>query len=198
VDIAAAERAIEAFLRALGYDLSDEDLRETPARVAEAYSADLLSGEGVDLGALVREGSGPLAAPVGLVVVRELAVTTVCPHHLLPALGKAVIGYQPGTRLLGLGTFARLLDAASRRLTLQEGIGDRVVAALMNEGGALGAFCQIELLHGCLAARGPKRHEARMLTLARAGILEDAAALVTALAAPGHAASSIESARPER
>ncbi len=198
MDIAAAERAIEAFLRALGYDLSDEDLRETPARVAEAYSADLLSGEGVDLGELVREGSGPLETPVGLVVVRELAVTTVCLHHLLPALGKAVIGYQPGTRLLGLGTFARLLDAASRRLTLQEGIGDRVVTALMNEGGARGAFCQIELLHGCLAARGPKRHEARMLTLARAGILEDAAALVTALAAPGHAAASIESSRPER
>jgi GTP cyclohydrolase I len=179
VDVAAAERAIEAFLRALGYDLSDEDLRETPARVAEAYSADLLSGEGVDLGALVREGSAPLADRVGLVVVRELAVTTVCPHHLLPALGKAVIGYQPGARLL----------------TLQEGIGDRVVAALMNEGGALGAFCQIELLHGCLAARGPKRHEARMVTLARAGILEDAPALVAALAAPGHPAEPPESPR---
>jgi GTP cyclohydrolase I len=112
----------------------------------------------------------------------------VCPHHLLPALGTATIGYLPGERLLGLGTFARLLDAASRRLTLQEGIGDRIVSALMKRAGALGAFCQIELLHGCLAARGPRRPEARMVTLARAGVLEDAAALIEALGTP----SSVE------
>jgi len=184
VDIAAAERGIETFLRALGYDLDDPELSGTPARVAEAYSSDLLAGEGVDLDVLVHEGSAPLSAPVGLVVVRGLAITTVCPHHLLPALGTAAIGYLPGERLLGLGTFARLVDAASRRLTLQEGIGDRVVSALMNRAGALGAFCQIELLHGCLAARGPRRPEARMMTLARAGVLEDAAALIAALGTP--------------
>jgi hypothetical protein len=54
----------------------------------------------------------------------------------------------------------------------------------MNGAGALGAFCQIELLHGCLAARGPRRPEARMVTLARAGTLEGAAALIEALRAP--------------
>jgi GTP cyclohydrolase I len=200
VDIAAAERSIAAFLRALGYDLDDPELRETPARVAEAYAKDLLIGEGVDLDVLVHEGSAPLARPVGLVVVRGLAVTTVCPHHLLPALGTAAIGYLPGGRLLGLGTFARLLDAASRRLTLQEGIGDRVVAALMGRGGARGAFCQIELLHGCLATRGPRRPEARMVTLARAGALEASDALLSALsadtseAAPAH--TSTEHANP--
>lgn len=182
VDLAAAERGIEAFLRALGYDLDDPELRETPLRVAEAYARDLLSGEGVNLEALVREGSAPLSEPVGVVVVRGLSVSTVCPHHLLPSLGTAVIGYLPGARLLGLGTFARLLDAASRRLTLQEGIGDRVVAALMQGGGAKGAFCQIELVHGCLAARGPRRSEARMVTLARAGALEASDALIAALA----------------
>jgi GTP cyclohydrolase I len=183
VDLAAAERSIEAFLRALGYDLDDPELRGTPARVAEAYAKDLLNGEGVDLDVLVHEGSAPLNDQVGMVVVRGLAVSTVCPHHLLPSLGTAVVGYLPGSRLLGLGTFARLIDAASRRLTLQEGIGDRVVAALMKRGGARGAFCQIELVHGCLAARGPRRPEARMVTLARAGALEESNALIAAMSA---------------
>jgi GTP cyclohydrolase I len=183
VDLAAAERSIEAFLRALGYDLDDAELRGTPLRVAEAYAKDLLNGEGVDLDVLVHEGSAPLSEQVGVVVVRGLAVSAVCPHHLLPSLGTAVVGYLPGTRLLGLGTFARLVDAASRRLTLQEGIGDRIVSALMNRGGARGAFCQIELVHGCLAARGPRRPEARMVTLARAGALESSEALIAALSA---------------
>jgi GTP cyclohydrolase I len=184
VDVAAAERSIAAFLRALGYDLDDSELRGTPARVVEAYANDLLAGEGVDLDVLLHEGSAPLSEPVGLVVVRGLAVTTVCPHHLLPATGTGVIGYLPGSRLLGLGTFARLLDAAARRLTLQEGIGDRVVSALMGRGGARGAFCQIELVHGCLATRGPRRPEARMVTLARAGALEASEALLAALSSP--------------
>jgi GTP cyclohydrolase I len=184
VDIPAAERSIADFLRALGYDLDSPELQGTPARVAEAYATDLLAGEGVDLDELVHEGSAPLEAKVGLVVVRGLAVTAICPHHLLPSLGSATIGYLPGQRLLGLGTFARLIDAASRRLTLQEGIGERVVTALMNRAGALGAFCQIELLHGCLAARGPQRPEARMVTLASAGALADASALIAALQGP--------------
>jgi GTP cyclohydrolase I len=184
VDIPAAERSIADFLRALGYDLEAPELQGTPARVAEAYATDLLAGEGIDLDALVHEGSAPLDAKVGLVVVRGLAVTAICPHHLLPSLGSAAIGYLPGQRLLGLGTFSRLIDAASRRLTLQEGIGERVVTALTNGAGALGAFCQIDLLHGCLAARGPRRPEARMVTLARSGALEDASALIAALQAP--------------
>jgi GTP cyclohydrolase I len=184
VDIPAAARSIADFLRALGYDLEAPELRGTPERVAEAYATDLLAGEGVDLDELVHEGSAPLDEKVGLVVVRGLPVTAICPHHLLPSLGSAVIGYLPGQRLLGLGTFSRLIDAASRRLTLQEGIGERVVAALMNRAGARGAFCQIELLHGCLAARGPHLPEARMVTLARAGALEDASALIAALQAP--------------
>ena len=184
MDIPAAERSIADFLRALGYDLDAPELQGTPARVAEAYATDLLAGEGIDLDGLVREGSAPVDAKVGLVVVRGLAVTAICPHHLLPSLGSATIGYLPGQRLLGLGTFPRLIDAASRRLTLQEGIGERVVAALMNGAGALGAFCQIDLLHGCLAARGPRRPEARMVTLARAGALEGGSALIAALQAP--------------
>lgn len=181
MDLPAAERSIAGFLRALGYDLSDPELRETPARVAEAYASDLLAGEGADLEAIAADGSAPLTSEVGLVVVKDLAVTTVCPHHLLPALGTAVVGYLPGQRLLGLGTFPRLIDAAARRLTLQEAIGDRIVGALMTGAGARGAFCQIELLHGCLAARGPRRVEARMVTLARAGALLDAPALLAAL-----------------
>ena len=132
----------------------------------------------------MHEGSLPLTTEVGLVVVRGLSLASVCPHHLLPSLGSATVGYLPGQRLLGLGTFARLVDAASRRLTLQEGISERVVAALMNRAGARGAFCQIELVHGCLAARGPRKHEARMVTLASAGALAEASALVAALQAP--------------
>jgi GTP cyclohydrolase IA len=189
IDRRAAERAIADFLRALGRDPeSDPELRETPARATEAFADELLSGYQVDVGALIAGGSSALApgGHHGIVVVRDIDVATVCPHHLLPALGRACVAYRPARRLLGLGVIARLVDAFARRLTLQEVIGERVVATLLAEGGAIGGYCAIELTHGCLSARGARQHGASVRTVARGGDLagsEGAAEL--ALALPG-------------
>jgi GTP cyclohydrolase IA len=173
VDRAAAERAIRAFLEALGYDSAAGGLGETPARVTEAFANDLLAGERVDLGELVKSGSEALAdAPSGLVAVRDIPVTCVCPHHLLPAVGKATVAYLPGRRLLGLGAVTRLVDACGRRLALQEAVGEAVVRALIDHAGARGACCRLELLHTCLSARDGTKPETRLVTLAEGGELD--------------------------
>jgi GTP cyclohydrolase I len=178
VDRAAAARAIQAFLEALGHDTKSPLLRETPERVAEAFAEDLLSGERVDLAGLLLAGSEPVSGGAnGLVAVREIPITAVCPHHLLPAVGHATVAYVPGRRLLGLGTVARLADACSRRLALQEAVGEAIVDALIDHAGARGAFCRLELLHTCLSARGAAKPETRLVTLAQRGVLAGSEAL---------------------
>ena len=178
VDRDAAERAIRAFLVALGHDPEKSaDLEATPSRVTDAFVTDLLAGQNVDVGALIRGESSPLGeqGPRGLVVVDRIRVATVCPHHLLPGLGHATAAYLPGTSLVGIGTIARVVDAFSRRLTLQESIGESVVRALVEHAGARGAYCRIELQHSCLSARGAREGEARVITVARAGaVITDA------------------------
>ena len=172
VDRDAAERAIGAFLKALGQDPeTNPALVGTPARVTEAFTEDLLSGYAVDVAALLLAESEPIAkdGPRGLVVVRGVTVATVCPHHLLPALGRAAVAYLPGERLVGIGTIARTVDAFARRLTLQETIGESVVRALMETVRARGAYCQIELSHSCLGARGARQAGASVITVAQAG-----------------------------
>ncbi len=140
-----------------------------------AFADELLSGYDVDLEALLRDGASPApAAAAGIVAVTGIAVSTVCPHHLLPALGEAQVAYAPGSTVLGLGTVARLLDAFARRLTLQEGIGHHVVTTLMSRAGARGAYCRIELTHGCLSARGACQASARAVTVSSAGSFQDA------------------------
>ncbi|MGC4090681.1 MAG: GTP cyclohydrolase I [Polyangiaceae bacterium] len=174
-DQQAAAQAVAAFLRALGYDGNEPDLQGTPERVAQAYASELLSGDYIDLGALLQQGSEAATdAHRGLVLVRDIDVVTVCPHHLLPAVGKATVAYHPGQRLLGLGTLARLAQACGRRLALQEAVGEQVVRALIDHAGARGAFCRLELLHTCLSARGAEQPNARLVTLARAGSLAEA------------------------
>ena len=169
IDREAAARAIEDFLRALGHE-PEGDLAGTGERVADAWADDLLEGEAIDAAAVLREGSIAIDADgAGLVVVRDLAVTTMCPHHLLPAMGTGLVAYMPGDRVAGIGTIAHVLDALSRRLTLQERIGADVAAMLVRELGARGALCRLALTHSCLSARGERKSGAIVETLAVAG-----------------------------
>ncbi len=171
VDREGAERAILAFLVALGRDPADPDLVGTPARVVEAFSNDLLSGYRVDVPALLRGESSAIAqaGDRGVVAVKGIAVATVCPHHLLVGMGRADVAYLPGSHIVGIGTIARLVEAYARRLTLQEAISDNVVRALLDHGGAAGAVCRLTMQHTCLAARGAKQAGAEVVTFSRGG-----------------------------
>ena len=182
IDRARAERAVREFLLALGRDVDgDAELRGTPERVVEAYGKDLLSGYDVDVPALLAEGEAISENKVsGLVALSGVAVSTVCPHHLLLGSGVASVAYRPGSRLFGLGTLAGLVNAYARRLSLQESIGESVVRALVEHGGARAAYCEIRLVHGCLVARGSRQTGAELTTTARRGDL-DAAELALAL-----------------
>jgi GTP cyclohydrolase IA len=187
VDREAAARAIEDFLRALGHEPVGE-LEGTGERVADAWADDLLEGESIDAAAVLREGSlgATGASGMGLVIVRDLAVTTVCPHHLLPAHGTAVVAYLPGRRVAGIGTLARVVDVVARRLTLQEQIGATVVELICRELEAKGALCRLELTHTCLVSRGERKTGALVESIAFGGAFaEDGEGRALALAALG-------------
>ena len=103
VDRARAERAVREFLLALGRNPdTDPDLAGTPARVVEAYAEDLLSGYDVDVKALLADGEAVSENKVsGFIALSGIAVSTICPHHLLLSNGVASVVYRPGSRLLG-------------------------------------------------------------------------------------------------
>jgi GTP cyclohydrolase IA len=176
VDEREAAKAVHAFLRALGRDPDrDPELRDTPARVAEAWAKELLDGYDVDIGKLLLSESAPApSSSPALVVVRGLSVATMCPHHLLPARGTAEVLYLPGTLITGLGTLARLVDAFAHRLTLQEAITSAVAGALVEHLGARGAACKLSLSHSCLASRGQRQDAALVETIAFAGSFDRA------------------------
>lgn len=174
VDRAAARAAIRSFLLALGQDPDAAELAQTAERVADAFVDELLVGYSVDVEELIRSGSEPCTAEVrDPIVLDELAVVTVCPHHLLVAEGVATVAYVPGERIVGFGTVARLVDALSRRLTLQEHIAPGIADALMTHGGAQGVCVRLVMNHACLRARGPVQSRARAISVAARGCLEE-------------------------
>lgn len=168
VDREGAANAVAAFLKAIGHEPTGE-LAQTPELVAEAWCTELLSGHAQDPAAILREGSIPVDLKDSPVKLQGLAVTTICPHHLLPAHGSGDIIYLPGERVAGFGAIARCLRAATRRLTLQETAGATVARLLVHELGARGAICRLRLAHTCLIARGAREPQARVETLSIAG-----------------------------
>lgn len=167
-DFDAAARAIESFLAALGHPVdTDPELAETPARVAEAFHNDLLSGYREDPKAILSEHCASDAK--GLVILTGIHTTAVCPHHLLPATGVSHVAYRPSTNVVGLGALARLVNCYARRLILQEDLAQKVVGALVEHLGAQSAGCVIDLAPTCMIARGERQVGARAIATAFAG-----------------------------
>ena len=175
MDRAAAAKAIDAFLVAIGRDLRAEpELRETGKRVTDAFVDELTTGYAVDVDAVLR---GNVIAHVGgasVVELRDVALTTMCPHHLMAGIGKATVGFAPKDRIVGVGALARVLDAFARRLTLQEAIGEGVVAAIERNLAPRWVACRVEMSHACMIARGERAHGAKLVTFAMRGV-DDAA-----------------------
>ncbi len=176
VDRTAAANAIDSFLRALGRNPDTEpDLIGTAARVADAYADELCAGYAVDTRALLTANA--IASAPGssnLVVVRDIAVTTMCPHHLLPARGTATVAMLTRSHLIGLGTIASLVAAHARRLTLQEHLGEAVVSDLEHVLQPAWVGCRLILSHDCMVARGERAIGTRVETVALRGASTDA------------------------
>jgi GTP cyclohydrolase I len=180
MDVQAAARAIEDFLRALGRRPEHEpELAGTAERVARAWVEELLDGYGIDVDALLAQNV--FSGTSELVVVRDVPVTTICLHHLMPSTGHATVAFAPEEHLVGIGTLAQLVQAFAHRLAMQEQIGERVAAAVQKHLAPRWAGCRIVLEHACMTARGGRSHGARVETVALSGGEVDAAAAYAAL-----------------
>ena len=158
-------------MRALGQPPEGE-LAPTPDLVAEAWCNELLSGYTVNPAQIL--GQASIASDSRqLVVIRDVFASTICPHHLLPAFGRADVAYLPDGHIAGLGAVVRTLHAITRRLILQESAGNEMADALMTELGAAAAACRLRMTHTCLALRGA-REPATVETLALAGTFRNA------------------------
>lgn len=165
-DRAAAAKAIDDFLRAIGR--TGSDLAGTGARVTDAFLDDLCVGYAVDTRKLLSDSAMAMTTS-NIVAVRDVPIMTTCPHHLLLAMGKADVAFAPAGKAVGIGTLAALVDAHARRLTLQETIGDAVVDDVTAVLAPSWVVCKIALAHGCMVARGGRAVGSHVETLAFRG-----------------------------
>lgn len=160
---------IRELLAALGEDPDREGLRETPRRVADFYKEALAGADGDPRKLLKLQYEDENHEEI--VLVKDIPIYSLCEHHLLPFFGRAHIAYIPKKdRLLGISKLARLAEAYSRRLQLQERITQQIASDIMEVARPYGAMVVIEAEHFCMTMRGIKKPGAKVVTSAVKGV----------------------------
>ncbi|MBO9524322.1 MAG: GTP cyclohydrolase I FolE [Nocardioidaceae bacterium] len=163
----AAERAAADLLSALGLDLTDENLAETPRRMAHAL-LEMTSAPEFELTTFPNDENYD-----ELVLVQDIPVQSLCEHHVLPFVGVAHVGYLPGSRILGLSKLARMVELHARRPQTQERLTMNIADHLQRELDPRGVGVVIEAEHTCMSLRGARVPGARTATSALFGRLRD-------------------------
>lgn len=184
---AELRNAYRTILRCIGEDPTRPGLLKTPARAAKAMRA-LTSGYtesprdvagdalfkvdapgNMDVCQLTEEQ--PTEEDVGMVIVKDITINSLCEHHLLPFYGRVHIGYMPGNgAVLGLSKLARIADNVARRLQMQERLTQQIAEAIMEVSHARGAAVVVECAHMCMCSRGVKQTNTTTLTSAMRGV----------------------------
>jgi GTP cyclohydrolase I len=165
VDLPAAEAAAADLLRALGMDLREPSVSETPRRMAKAF-AELLTPRDFNLTTFPNDENYD-----ELVLARAIPFTSVCEHHLLPFSGQAAIGYLPGQRILGLSKLARVVELFARRPHVQERMTKQIAQWLDTRLEPRGVGVVLSAEHSCMTLRGVQARGSSTVTSALTGLI---------------------------
>src|SRR3954462_15713516 len=159
--------AVARLLDALGVDLTDESLQDTP-RIVTAAFAELLTPLPFE----------PTTFPNDegydeLVVARSIPFHSLCEHHLLPFTGVAHVAYLPGDRIVGLSKLGRVVESFARRLQVQERMTVQIADWVEEYLQPRGVGVVLEAEHMCMSLRGVQKPGTVTVTSALHGIVRD-------------------------
>ena len=169
-----AEKAYGKFLDALKCDWrNDPNSSDTPRRVAKAYVNDLWAGRYTAMSPIT---SFPSDGYDGIVIERNIPLTSMCSHHHQTIKGVVHIGYIAGEKgqVVGLSKLNRIVELFGRRGAIQE----QLTAAIHQAVNKIckdnkGVITTIVATHNCVSCRGVKHEGASMVTTKASGVFRD-------------------------
>ena len=176
VDKERLEKAFKEILLALGDNPDREGLIDTPKRAAEMYleqfeGMNYTNDELVKMFDVTFDGDY-LTDSKNLVVIKDIDIFSHCEHHLALMYDMTVdIAYIPNGRVIGLSKLARIADMASKRLQLQERIGNDILYIIKKITNSNDIIVRIEGCHSCVTARGVKKRS-KTMTIAKIGNID--------------------------
>lgn len=160
---------IKGLLEALGDDVNRDGIIDTPDRVARMYEEVF---EGMNYTnheiATMFDKSFDIDSnsdSSDLVLIKDIDAFSYCEHHLALMYDmKISVAYLPKGKVVGLSKIARVVDMASKRLQLQERLGNDIAEIMTILTGSDDVAITIEGYHSCMTARGIKKSSAKTFT----------------------------------
>jgi GTP cyclohydrolase I len=151
--IEVIEAHFNGIMRALGLDLEDDSLMDTPKRVAKMYVNEIFWGLDYD--------AFPKCTTVAnkmnydeMVVERNVNVQSNCEHHFVIIDGLATVAYVPNEKVLGLSKINRIVEYFAKRPQIQERLTEQVFHALCYILETENVAVMIDAQHYCVKSRG--------------------------------------------
>jgi len=161
------EAIITRAIEVIGDSPNREGLKDTPKRVIKSWSH-LFSGYKTDPKTLIT--TFEKGTYDQMIVLKDCEMYSTCEHHIQPFFGKIHIAYIPNTKVIGISKLARIAECFSRRLQIQERIGEQITDFIMEALEPKGVGCVIEARHFCMMARGIEKQNSYMITSSLKGV----------------------------
>ncbi len=155
-------------LELIGEDPGREGLLKTPERVAKAVNFMTL-GYGQNACEIINSAKFREEYKQ-MVIVKDIDFYSMCEHHMLPFFGKAHVAYIPNGYITGLSKIARVVEAFSRRLQVQERLTVQIRDCIQECLDPVGVAVVIEAQHMCMQIRGVQKQNSVTTTSAFTGI----------------------------
>jgi GTP cyclohydrolase I len=160
---AQAEEAVRTLIRWAGEDPSREGLRGTPGRVVRSYE-EFFGGYDIDPHEVLQRTFEEVEGYDEMVVLKDIRLESYCEHHMVPIIGRAHVAYLPNSRVVGISKLARVVNAYSKRLQIQEKMTAQIAKAIDEVLKPQGVAVVIEAAHQCMTTRGVHKHGVVMVT----------------------------------
>ncbi len=155
-------------LQNIGENPEREGLLKTPERVAKAMLF-LTHGYAINPTDILKSAMFQDEDYKHMIIVKDIELYSMCEHHILPFFGKAHVAYIPDKYITGLSKIARVVEAYSRRLQIQERLTNEIRDCIHNTLKPLGVAVVIEAQHICMQMRGIQKQNSVTTTSAFTG-----------------------------
>ena len=148
----------------------DHNTRSTARRVAKMYINEVFKGRYVAPPAITEF---PNAEHLNeLMIVGPITVRSACSHHFCPVIGKLWIGVMPNerTNVIGLSKYARLAEWIMGRPQIQEEAVVQLADLIQQKTKPDGLALVMEATHFCMAWRGVKDMDSKMINSVMRGV----------------------------
>lgn len=105
-----------------------------------------------------------------MIIVRDIEVIGMCPHHFVPIIYKVHIGYIPDGWAIGLSKLARIAISLASYPKLQENFTDEIVQVIKKNLNPRGIMVVVDGIHGCMRCRGVQQNDSSTITSAIDGL----------------------------